>query len=134
MHVGNAGLSPWKAALRKANGCLAGLSVAEQLFRILFEFTRNVPACVRFNPRTTEEDSMKKLAYVIAALGAIAIVAPSIASAETVVIRHGGDRDHHRVYGARAEFREHRDHGWHEGWRHRHADRVVIVKHRHHEY
>ncbi len=69
---------------------------------------------------------MKKSGYVIAALGAIAIAAPSIASAETVVIRHGG-----HPYGARAEFREHRDHGWHEGWRHHHADRVVIVKHRH---
>jgi hypothetical protein len=31
------------------------------------------------------------------------------------MIRHGGDRDHHRGYDARAEFREHRDHGWHEG-------------------
>ncbi len=76
---------------------------------------------------------MKKFGYVIAALGAIVIAAPSIASAETVVIKNGG---HH--YGARAEFREHRDHGWHEGWhqgwRHRHADRVVIVKHRRHEY
>jgi hypothetical protein len=38
-------------------------------------------------------------------------------------------------HGARAEFREHRDRGWHEGWRHhRHADKVVIVKHRRHEY
>jgi len=36
--------------------------------------------------------------------------------------------------GARAEFREHRDHGWHEGRRHRHADRVVIIKHRRHDY
>jgi hypothetical protein len=57
MHVGNAGVSPWKAALRKANGSPAGLSVAEWLFRILFEFTGNVPAGVRFNPRTTEEDA-----------------------------------------------------------------------------
>jgi hypothetical protein len=66
---------------------------------------------------------MKKLGYVIAALGAIAIAAPSIASAETVVIRHG---DHHH-FGARAEM--HRDHGW------RHHDRkVVIIRHRHHEY
>ena len=63
---------------------------------------------------------MKKLGYVIAALGAIAIAAPSIASAETVVVRHG-ERDH---FGARAEM--HRDH-----WRHHH-DRVVIVRHRHH--
>lgn len=70
---------------------------------------------------------MKKLGYVIAALGAIAVAAPSIASAETVVIRHGG---HH--YGARAEFREHRDYGRHEGMHRRHADRMVIVRHRHH--
>jgi hypothetical protein len=73
---------------------------------------------------------MKKFGYVIAALGAIAIAAPSIASAETVMIKRG---DHHRI-GARAEFREHRDHGWHEGWRHRHADKVVIVKKRHRDY
>jgi hypothetical protein len=86
-----------------------------------------------FNHRSTEEDSMKKFGYVIAALGAIAIAAPSIASAEGFMIKRGGDRDHHR-FGARAEFREHRDHGWHEGRSHRHADRVVIVKHRRHEY
>ena len=73
---------------------------------------------------------MKKLGYVIAALGAIAVAAPSIASAETMVIKH---RDHDR-YGARAEFREHGDHGRHEGWHRHHADRVVIVKHRHHDY
>jgi hypothetical protein len=57
---------------------------------------------------------MKKFGYVIAALGAIAVAAPSLASAETVGIKH-------------------RDRGWHEGWRH-HGDRVVIVKHRRHEY
>jgi hypothetical protein len=73
---------------------------------------------------------VKKLGYVIAALGAIVIAAPSIASAETVVIKRGGHHYGHG-YGARAEFREHRDRGWHEGWRHRHADKVVIIKHRH---
>jgi hypothetical protein len=73
---------------------------------------------------------MKKFGYVIAALGALAIAAPSIASAEEFVVRHG---DHHN-FGARAEFREHRDHGWHEGWRHRHADRVVITRHHHRDY
>ena len=72
---------------------------------------------------------MKKLGYVVAALGALAVAAPTLASAETVVITGG---HHGGPYGARAEFREHRDHGWHEGWRHHHADRVVIVKHRHH--
>ena len=69
---------------------------------------------------------MKKFGYVLAALGAIAIAAPSIASAETIVIKRGGG--HH--YGARAEYREHRDHGWHRG----HADKVVIIKKRHHNW
>jgi hypothetical protein len=73
-----------------------------------------------------EEYDMKKLGYVIAALGAMAIAAPSIASAETLVVKHG-DRDHMRSH---AEFREHRDHGWH---RHHH-DKMVIIKHRRHEY
>ena len=67
---------------------------------------------------------MKKLGYVIAALGAIAIAAPSIASAETVMVKHG-NRD------ARAEM--HRDHGWHRDHGMRHHDRMVVVRHRHHE-
>jgi hypothetical protein len=78
-----------------------------------------------------EEDIMTKLGYVVAALGALAIAAPTMASAETVVIK-----DHHYgPYGARAEFREHRDYGWHRGWHH-HGDRVVVVKrgHRHYDY
>jgi hypothetical protein len=69
---------------------------------------------------------MKKFGYVIAALAAIAVAAPTIASAETVVIKRGG----HHWDGARAEFREHRDRGWHEGWRHRDHDRVVIKERR----
>jgi hypothetical protein len=76
------------------------------------------------NVRSTEEDIMKKFGYVLAALGAIAIAAPSIASAETVVVKHGG---YHHGYGARAEFREHRDNGWHRGWHHDH-DRVTVIK------
>ena len=74
---------------------------------------------------------MKKLGYVLAALGAIAVAAPSIASAETVVIKRGA---HHKHFGARAELREHRDFGLHRGWHHQHADKVVIVKKRHHAY
>jgi hypothetical protein len=65
---------------------------------------------------------MKKLGYAIAALGLIAIAAPTIASAETVVIKHGGG---HHWDRARAEYRPHRD------WHPHHHDRVVIVKHRH---
>ena len=57
---------------------------------------------------------MKKFGYVLAALGAIVIAAPSIASAETIVVKRGG---YHRPpgHGARAEFRGHRDRGWHRG-------------------
>jgi hypothetical protein len=61
-----------------------------------------------------EEDTMKKLAYVIAAICAIAVAAPSVANAEKIVIKRGG---HH--------------HDWHHdrGWHHHGHDRVVI-KHR----
>jgi hypothetical protein len=73
---------------------------------------------------------MRKLGYVIAALGALIIAAPSIASAETVIIkkRGGYHGHHHHGYGARAEFRGHRDRGYHRGWRHGHRDKVVIIK------
>jgi hypothetical protein len=66
---------------------------------------------------------MKKFGYVLAALGAIVIAAPSIASAETIVVKHR-DHGYHHGYDARAEMRRdwHRDRGWH------HHDRVVIVK------
>jgi hypothetical protein len=72
---------------------------------------------------TQEEDIMKKFGYIVAAIVAVGIAAPSIASAETVVVKHG-DRDR----GARAEYREHRDHGW------RHHGGAVIIKHRRHDY
>src|SRR6478735_6756807 len=75
---------------------------------------------------TTEEDIMKKFGYVLAALGAIIVAAPSIASAETVVIKRGGYHNgYHHGYGARAEYRH--DRGWHRGW-HGHRDRVVVIK------
>ena len=60
---------------------------------------------------------MKKIAFVIAALSAIAVAAPSIANAETVVVKHGGHHWGHM----------HRD--WHPF--HHHHDRMVIMKHRH---
>jgi hypothetical protein len=56
---------------------------------------------------------MKTIAYVIAALATIAIAAPSIASAETIVVNHGG---------------MHRD------WHPHHHDRVVVIHHGHHHY
>jgi hypothetical protein len=74
---------------------------------------------------------MKKFAYVLAALGALAVAVPSIASAETIVIKRGGH--HNGWHGARAQV--HHDRGWHNGWRHRHhSDRVVVIKKRYHRY
>jgi hypothetical protein len=67
---------------------------------------------------------MRKVGYLVAAIGAIAVAAPTIASAETVVIKRG---HHHGWDRARAEYRMHRD--WHRGW-HRHHDRVVIKERR----
>ena len=64
--------------------------VAEWLFRILFGFAGNVRAAAMFNHRSTEEDSMRKFGLMIAALGALAIAAPSMASAETIVIKRSG--------------------------------------------
>ena len=66
---------------------------------------------------------MRKLGYAAAALAAIATALPSMASAETVVIKRGGY--HHDWGRARAEYRFHRDNGWHRGWHHD-RDRVVI--------
>jgi hypothetical protein len=68
---------------------------------------------------------MKKLGYVLAALGAIVIAAPAIASAETIVVKRGGHGWHHG-YGARAEMHRdwHRDRGFHQ------RDRVMIRKER----
>jgi hypothetical protein len=70
---------------------------------------------------------MRKFGYVAAALGAIAVAVPSIAGAETVIIKRGGH--HHDWDRSRAEMRVHRDYGWHRGW-HRDHDRVVIREHR----
>ena len=67
---------------------------------------------------------MRKVAFVVAALGGLAVALPSIASADTVVIK----KKYHRPFDARAEYREHRGYGMHEGWRHR--DKMVVVKHR----
>jgi hypothetical protein len=82
---------------------------------------------VLFSLKLEEEDIMKKFGYIVAALATIAIAAPSIASAETVIIKRGGGGHHdgYRERGARAEFRGHGDRGWHRG----HDKKVVIIKH-----
>ena len=64
----------------------------------------------------------RRLALAVLAVAAVSL--PSMASAETTIIKKTVYRD-----GPRAEMRMHR--GWHH---HRHADRVVIVKKRHHHH
>ncbi len=91
------------------------------------EFSRLIPRNVP--PKRTftlslllpwRKDNMKKIAFAIAALGAIAIAAPSIANAETVVVRHGGQHMWPRAHASR------RGHPLH-----RHHDRTVVIKHHH---
>ncbi|MFO1108000.1 MAG: hypothetical protein U1E61_02320 [Bradyrhizobium sp.] len=72
---------------------------------------------------------MRKFSFVLGAVCAVVLALPSIASAETVVIKRGGH--HHGWYGARAQM--HHDRGWHRGWRH-HGDRVVVIKKSYHRY
>jgi hypothetical protein len=74
---------------------------------------------------------MKKFGLIIAAIGTLAVAVPSIASAETVMIRDGGH--HHMDRGWRNSHDEmRRGRGWH-GDRHpHHHDRVIVIKrHRH---
>lgn len=73
---------------------------------------------------------MKKFGFVVAAVAALAIAAPSVASAQSVVIKTGDrgmHRDHHHRYGARAEM--HRHHGWHRGHK-----KVIVIKRGHHHH
>ena len=84
---------------------------------------------------------MKKRTCVLAALAAIAVSAPTIASADDIGIRIGGDRDHgdrergemHRDHdrergGMRVEMRGDRDHE-RGGWRNH-----VVIEHRRHRH
>lgn len=74
---------------------------------------------------------MRKLAFTFVA--ALALAAPTVASAEGFSVRIGDDgyygpryyRDYDRGY-------RHHDHGWHRGWYKRHdGERVIIRRHRH---
>ena len=89
---------------------------------------------------------MKKLTYVLATIAAIAVAVPTIASAEEMSVRIGGDRDHgdrdrgemhrdrdHDRGGMRVEMRGDRDHD-RDGWRNHRAESVVVIKHRRHRH
>jgi hypothetical protein len=75
---------------------------------------------------------MKKICLMIAALATIVIAAPSIADAQTVVIKRGGHHHGygHHGYGARADM--HRGRGYHRGYG-GHGSKVIIKK-RYHRY
>jgi len=69
---------------------------------------------------------MKKISLAFAALFAIVVTMPSLASAETIVIRKG----HHH---------HHMDRGWHHGWHHHgwhrdHGHKTVVIKERTRSY
>ena len=76
---------------------------------------------------------MRKL--VLAAVAAMAVAVPTIASATEFGVRIGGDRDYYRdrdYRGPRAEFYGH-DRGWHRGWYHHDydGDRGVVIREHH---
>ncbi len=74
-----------------------------------------------------------KLRIALAAIAIAAVAAPTLASAETTIIKKYGDRDHFR--GARNEMRFDRDRDFHRGFFHRHGERTVIIKkHRDRDY
>jgi len=99
----------------------------ERLFSKNLIFKGNVERRTRFGLRRVdlEEDKMK-LRFALAALVAAAVAVPTIASAETTIIKKYGDRDHFR--GSRAEMIFRHDRGLHRAWYHRHGDRTVIIK------
>jgi Ni/Co efflux regulator RcnB len=68
-----------------------------------------------------------KLRLAIAAIAVAAIATPTLASAETTIIKKRGDRDDFR--GSRAELRIHRDYGMHRDFDRGHKT-VIIKKHR----
>jgi hypothetical protein len=62
--------------------------------------------------------------FILAAVAAMAVAAPTIASAQEFGFRIGGDRNYYRgrdYGGPRAEFYGH-DRGWHRGWYHHDYD------------
>jgi hypothetical protein len=104
--------------------------VHEQPFSNQLEFGGNVRRPKLLAPRQgliLEEDTMK-LRFTLAAIVAAAIAVPTIASAETFVVKNHGDRDHFR--GVRNEMRVDHDRGLHRGWFHDrdHGNKTVIIK------
>lgn len=79
-----------------------------------------------------EDRQMRKLAFAFVA--ALALAAPTVASAQVFSVRIGDDGYGYgpRYYGDydRGYYRHH-DRGWHRGWYYRHGERVFIRRHHH---
>ncbi|MGF6309006.1 hypothetical protein ABIB82_002941 [Bradyrhizobium sp. i1.8.4] len=75
---------------------------------------------------------MMKLTYALAAVAALSIAAPTIASAQGVGVYIGSDRGYYgdRYDGPRFVYRDH-DRGWHRGWYHHrdyYRDRGFVIR------
>ncbi|WP_420971501.1 hypothetical protein [Bradyrhizobium sp. B120] len=75
---------------------------------------------------------MTKLTYALAAVAALSIAAPTIASAQGVGVYFGSGHGYYgdRYDGPRIVYRDH-DRGWHRGWYHHrdyYRDRGVVIR------
>jgi hypothetical protein len=103
---------------------ISRIRLSEQAFRKLWAIRQERPHPSQVHPPLEGGGfAMKKISVAFAALFALVVAMPSIASAETIVIKKG----HHH---------HHMDRGWHHGWRHHHGwDRghrhnTVVIKER----
>ncbi|WP_298363259.1 hypothetical protein [uncultured Bradyrhizobium sp.] len=75
---------------------------------------------------------MTKVTYALAAVAALSIAAPTIASAQGVGVYVGSGHGYYgdRYDGPRIVYRDH-DRGWHRGWYHHrdyYRDRGVVIR------
>ncbi|MET4220753.1 hypothetical protein ACVW1A_001437 [Bradyrhizobium sp. LB1.3] len=73
---------------------------------------------------------MRKHCYVLAAVTALSVAAPTLAGAQEFGFRIGGDHGYYRDrdYGYDGGF----DRGWHHGWYNHNRDRTVVIRRQHH--
>ncbi|MCK1709087.1 MULTISPECIES: hypothetical protein [unclassified Bradyrhizobium] len=73
---------------------------------------------------------MRKVCYVLAAVTALSVAAPTLASAQEFGFRIGGDHGYYRDrdYGYDRGY----DRGWHRGWYNHDRDRTVVIRRHHH--
>jgi Ni/Co efflux regulator RcnB len=73
---------------------------------------------------------MRKVCYVLAAVTALSVAAPTLASAQEFGFRIGSDHGYYRDrdYGYDRGY----DRGWHHGWYNHDRDRTVVIRRHHH--